>query len=269
MEKKVYLTLDLEQDYGTALHTKNYFSLPILNPLLVYLEKEKIPLTIFIQGKLIEDNVIDVDFFSYNIDIEIEPHSFSHFCQGKTDMKEEIEKSISILTQKYNIIPIGYRFPDGNILPKDYTYLQDNNIIYDASIFPSWRPGRFNNSKMLKTPHITQNGITEIPFTVLGDRMPIPISLSYFKLVGKYLFLKLKRKMPKRIVYDFHLHDLNPIPQESFKKLPFFYKIIYSRNKQNGFKYFIKFIEFCKNNGYKFDTLKNYYLEIKNGGCSD
>ena len=66
MEKKIYLTLDLEQDYGTALQFNNYHALSNLKPLLNYLEKKQIPLTIFIQTKLIEQKLINIDFSKYN-----------------------------------------------------------------------------------------------------------------------------------------------------------------------------------------------------------
>lgn len=71
MQKKIYLTLDLEQDYGTALSLNNYFALPNLKKLLDLLNSKGIPLTIFIQGKLIEENLIDVDFNSYKFEIEL------------------------------------------------------------------------------------------------------------------------------------------------------------------------------------------------------
>lgn len=63
-------------------------------------------------------------------------------------MEMEISKSVKLLSEKYKITPIGYRFPDGDIHSSDYLSLRNNKILYYASIFPSWRPGRFNNSKI-------------------------------------------------------------------------------------------------------------------------
>ena len=261
--RQIFLTLDLEKDYGTALNKDFFYALENSEELITFLKKNDIPLTVFIQTKILEKKLLPDCFLLNDIQIEFCAHSYSHNIRDQISFLHEIKKSSKIFQDYFGVTPKGYRAPDGVIYRSDLELLKKFGYEYDSSIFPIWRPGRFNNLGASKKPFILKNAVTEIPFSIYNFGIPIPISLSYMKILGNpFLKLCLNGKLPDNIIFDFHLHDLNP-PIKSYQYLPIFYKIIYKRNFLEGFKIFKKFVLFHKTNGTKFKTLNNYHNKLK------
>lgn len=261
--RKIFLTLDLEKDYGTALNKDFFYALGNSEELITFLKKNDIPLTVFIQTKILEKKLLPDCFLSKNIQIEFCVHSYSHEIRNQISFVQEIKKSTSIFQDYFDVSPKGYRAPDGVIYRSDLELLKKYGYDYDSSIFPTWRPGRFNNLRTSKKPFILRNAIFEIPFSIYNLGLPIPITLSYLKILGNpFLKLCLNGKLPENIIFDFHLHDLTP-PIKSYQNLPIFYKLIYKRNFLEGFKIFKKFVLFHKTKGTIFETLNHYYNELK------
>jgi hypothetical protein len=57
---------------------------------------------------------------------------------------------------------------------------------FDASVFPSWRPGQFNNLGSHPAPTYRHDSrVLEVLFTVYPSVFPIPTALSYCQLLGR------------------------------------------------------------------------------------
>lgn len=261
-EKKICLTLDLECDYGTVPSRKTYQCLEKIDDLIDILSSRDIPLTCFVQTSILQSHPHVIEKLK-NIDVEFEPHSHDHIYGDMHNGNSDIVKSIEVYKEFFNKNPVGYRFPNGVIESSDYNVLEDMGIKYDSSIFPSWRPGHFNNtSQPIKSFYPENTSILEIPFTVLSSKIRIPIALSYIKLFGPfYPALIEKLSLPNPIIFDFHLHDL--IDSNAYNDLPPFYKIIYGHNRYKGLHYLIRFIEHMQKENYNFIKMSDLFTSLK------
>jgi peptidoglycan/xylan/chitin deacetylase (PgdA/CDA1 family) len=216
------LTLDVEQDFGARLGSASYEGLEHIPELAGLLKRRDIPLTCFLQGSLLETHPAEIGLF-HPLDVEFELHSYSHMSPEAYDIKFEIEMGKKVYNSFFNRNPLGYRAPLGVINQDDYRILSAAGFKYDSSVFPSFRPGIFNNLKKPIAPYLLNGtNIIEFPFTVLSPIIRVPIALSYIKLLGRPFINLLKTvPCPNLIVFDFHLVDLfqlkcsNNIPIQS------------------------------------------------------
>lgn len=263
------LTLDVEADYGSRLDKPRYEGLYFIGVLVDFLKKRNIPLTCFVQGSIFDSHPDELQKFN-ELDIEFELHSFSHPTPQEMDIELEVKKGKEAYRRFLNKDPIGYRAPQGAIKNEDYNILSLYGFKYDSSIFPSIKPGVFNNLSKPTKPHIIDNlDIIEFPFTVFSKIIRIPIALSYIKLLGSpYFFLLKTFKLPNLIIFDFHLHDLfqlSSLNDFPFKQLPPIYRNVFRRIHQDGKDGLLildKFITMLQKKGYRFDKLINVYEEI-------
>lgn len=208
-EKAFCLTLDVEQDFGARLDSPNYEGLSHIPELVSLLKRRDIPLNCFMQGSILETHQAEIEPF-LALDVEFELHSYSHPKMEALDIKTEIENGKKAYFNYFKRNPAGYRSPQGVIKQEDYDVLSSAGFAYDSSVFPSFRPGIFNNMKKPITPYrVNKNNIIEIPFSVMSSVVRIPIALSYIKLLGRpFLDLLKTVRCPDLIVFDFHLVDL-------------------------------------------------------------
>jgi len=182
----------------------------------------------------------------------------------------EVKKSKKAYRRFFAKDPLGYRSPLGFINGgNDYKILVSNGFKFDSSIFPSWRPGAFNNLNKPLTPYFLNScPIVEFPFTVFSDIIRIPIALSYIKLFGSpYLYLLKLSSLPNLIIFDFHLHDLFRLTSVDKifleNRLPFFYKKlfkrIYQEKEDTGFLILNEFIQSLQKKRYIFLKLADVY----------
>jgi len=239
----VCLTLDLEQDYGDLLDKPSYDGLSYIPTLVSCLKRRHVPLTIFVQGSLLE-NFPDAIERLCKLDVEFELHSYSHLKYKNTNTQYEVELGKKAYIKFFGKNPKGYRFPSGIFNHEDYAILAKNGFQYDSSIFPSIRPGAFNNLNMpIKPYYLVEHKIVELPFTVFSRFVRIPIALSYIKLLGwPYLDLLKLSPLPNVIIFNFHMHDLFTLPMASDLKNEKsslinknIYKRIYQQKRNDGF----------------------------------
>jgi len=264
MNKIACLTLDIEWDYHRE-HVKGHHLIKewlfrdderlknLFHPL-------DIKVTAFIVGEILQRMPLVIDSLK-NANIEVELHSYSHSL--KRDPSIDIPHGINVYFDVTGEMPLGYRAPEGVLIPKELKYLEEYGFKFDSSIFPFFRFGKFCNFRLPQKPYFIKNS-TLIEFPI--GSIPIvrlPIALSYIMFLGWDTYESMFRVfgLPNIIVFDFHLHDL--FPSKSFKNLPdiwkFFYSTIY---KRNPWKYFKKIINFLKNNGYSFLFMKELYDKI-------
>lgn len=265
-KKVACLTLDIEQDYGDLLENPSYEGLEHVPELVKILKEKNIPLTCFVQGSLLESHSTQIESF-FALDVEFELHSYSHPGSKSINTRFEIEKGREAYRRFFGENPLGYRSPLGIINDQDYEILTANGFKFDSSVFPSLRPGVFNNlRKPTKPYHINGLGITEFPFTVFSDVIRIPIALSYLKLIGKpYIYLLKAFSLPSLIIFCFHLHDLfelsssNKIP---LKEYPLIYRKIFRKiyqERKSGLLILEEFIKILQKKEYMFLKLIDVY----------
>ena len=268
-KKIACLTLDLEQDYGDLLEEPSYEGLEYISDLVAFFKERDIPLTCFVQGSLFETCPAHIKTLS-TLDVEFELHSYSHPGPGKMNTEFEIRRGKEAFRKFLKKDPMGYRSPLGITDREGYEILASNGFRFDSSVFPSLRPGVFNNLRKSIKPYVSSNPeIVEFPLTVFSSIIRIPVALSYIKLLGKpYLYLLKTFPLPNLIIFCFHLHDLFQL--SSSKKIPlekysFIYrrtfKRIYQEGKE-GLPVLSELIAILQQKGYTFSKLADVYKTI-------
>jgi len=261
IDDAVIVTLDFECDYGTALSENTYQAVNHVDQFIGLLEDVDVPLTTFVQTELLEERPEAVEQLrNSDVDVRFHPHSHTHKPRDETSVPEEIEESTERFEEFFGHRTSGYRLPNGNVWPSDYQHLAEAGYEFDASLFPSWRPNHFNNTSAPTVPHyISDHGITEIPFTVYSRFVRVPTALSYCRVLGHGFTRLMSSSSLPVIVFNVHMHDfVNP---QSFKELPMFYKLLYSRNT-DGFDMFESALERFQNSGRTFATIDELYEEF-------
>ena len=158
---------------------------------------------------------------------------------------------------------MGYRAPQGVLFNGDIDLVKTCGFKFSSSVFPSFRPGKFNNLALPIEPFVYDNEIMELPFAVV-PRLRSIISLSYLKLFG----LTLNKAffswfgLPKIVVFDSHLHDYI-VSEKSFSQLPWKLRAAWGVRKYSGIRYFTMFVEMLKSEGYRFITMTDLYHLLK------
>lgn len=225
----IYLTLDLECDYGTALSKNTYQSLAHVSDLAELLDEFEIPLTCFVQTEVLCEHPEAVSVLrDATPEVAFHPHSHTHRPRRETDMKSEIARSTDQFRSFFGTSPTGYRIPNGNVSPGDYAILADHGYEFDASVFPTWRPFKFDNRTQPNVPtYYPEYDLFELPFTVFSSHVPVPTSLAYYLLFGRLFEALLHRRPPTPMVFNIHMHDL--VKPQRFHDLPRRYRMAYAR----------------------------------------
>jgi len=265
-EKKIAcITLDLEPDCGGRM--LSFDSLAHVDSLLQLFKEIDIPLTVFVTGKIFEEKPEIVRRFCALRSFEIGVHAYTHRL-GLTDRSEEIQRGIAAYYSFFKQRPLGYRAPQGCIDESDLALLLKEGVQYDSSIFPSWRPRKFNHIGSPNVPHIHQSGVVEIPITVFKP-LPIPFGLGYARLLGKGLFSSLVKNfpLPSVVVMAFHLHDIFQTAHvEQLKGVPAWF---YRKNVLQGAELLKMSAKTLKDRGYSFVCMRDVFyatMDRKNEG---
>jgi peptidoglycan/xylan/chitin deacetylase (PgdA/CDA1 family) len=268
--KVVCLTLDVEQDYGDLLDKPSYEGLQHIPDLVNLFKGRNIPLTCFVQGSLFETHPSAIEQLSA-LDVEFEVHAYSHPKPREINHELEISRGKAAFTKFLGREPMAYRSPCGVVDEKMFSILPLHGFKFDSSVVPSVRPGAFNSLNRPTKPYFfNDSGVVEIPVTVVSNLIRIPISLSYIRLLGRtYFYLLRSIKLPKLIIFNFHLHDLYTLGSSKnipFGKFPVLYRAIfrriYTRSSDNGMGLLQDLINLFSRKGYRFLKLIDVYRLI-------
>ena len=261
-ERTVYLTLDFECDFGTALSRNTYEAVDYVDEFVDLLESTDMPLTCFVQTELLDRRPEAVEKLrECDQQVNFHPHSHTHSKRDATSMGYEITRSTDRFTEFFGQSPVGYRFPNGNVRDTDYRLLSEEGYGFDASVFPTWRPGHFNNTHAATVPtYLRRYDLFEMPFTVLSPSIPIPTGLSYCRFFGRPLTNYLVRAGPSSVVFNVHLHDL-ATPSSAAGLSPL-YRALYSRN-EDGLTLLREVLTRYRQRGYGFDTLDSVHNTLR------
>ncbi|MFC1700630.1 polysaccharide deacetylase family protein [Patescibacteria group bacterium] len=247
-KKLICITLDIEKDYG---YFDTYYALNNIDILLKLIKKYNIKITVFLVGYLIKERKDIIEKFK-SVPVEFALHSYYHDIKNKDSVfkRQEVIKAKEVYLDFFKKQPLGYRAPQGAITRAEIMELIRLGFKYDCSLFPYWRPGLYNNLNIPTRPFFLSSELMEIPLSVLPV-IRFPISLSYIQFFG-WKFYKFFLKFfgwPSLIVFDMHLHNLKKV--RSLRGAPWFSRIFYIRNQNNGFKILEEFIKLTKSKGYK------------------
>lgn len=261
-EQTVYLTLDFECDFGTALSRNTYEAVEYVEEFVELLETTNTPLTCFVQTELLDRRPEAVEKLrACDQPVSFHPHSHTHSKREATSMGYEITRSTDRFAEFFGRRPVGYRFPNGNVRETDYRLLAEEGYAFDASVFPTWRPGHFNNTQAPAVPtYLDRYDLFEMPFTVLSSTVPIPTGLSYCRFFGRQFTNYLVRAGPSSVVFNVHLHDL--ATPSSAADLPPLYRMLYSRN-EDGLALLREVLTRYQRRGYGFDRLDSVHDRLR------
>ena len=262
MNRYFALTLDLESGISGVL--KDEYSVlkkpEKIEKLLDFFKKENVKISVFVVGEILEKFPEIISIFR-KYDCEFHCHSYSH--QGKfADSEREIIKSSEAYSRFFKKDPIGYRAPQGRISKKGIQLLDKHGFKFDSSVFPSYYPNPFKYLFKSKEIHGHKGfSIIEIPATPVSPLRFI-LSISYIKLLGykTYEILIKMFRLPGIVVFGSHLHDFF-LDIDTFKKLPLFWRMIYSRNRNKGPIFLKKIIDLFRERGYKFVYISEIYSD--------
>lgn len=175
---------------------------------------------------------------------EIGSHGFNHkfiYNQSKEEFRDDIRKSISILSDVIGESITSYRAPYFSITKKSlwaFDILSEEGIKIDSSIFPIFnhRYGIPDNSRL---PYQMENGLWEWPITTyktfLGN-LPFAGGV-YFRFLPiwltNYFFASLSKKNEPILMY-FHPWEFDT-EQPKLKNLPMFLKFRHYYNLKKNY----------------------------------
>lgn len=257
-ERLVCVTLDFEMDYGDRIKEFNILDdEKALSDLAKLFSDSGVPISAFIRTDVLINHPGSLDIIK-KIANDYHCHSHTHNTRN-FDSEAEISTTFETFEKYFGHKPLGYRAPQGILYDNDIDLLKNLGFKFSSSIFPSYRPLKYNNLFMPIQPFIYSNGIMELPFSVI-PKLRYTISLSYLKLLGFNINNVLFNLfgLPNVIIFDSHLHDYI-VNEESFSKLPKGLKFVWGINKYSGQKYFKDFISLLKSKGYRFITMSELY----------
>lgn len=252
--KQFALTLDLENDWYIDEPGYDHLTFEYIEDFIRLIDELSVPLSVFVVGKTLEKHPDSVDRLASDLDAEFHLHSYRHEPSTNT-FREELQLGKEAFRDHFGADPVGYREPYGAIAPEQFPVLADEGFAFDSSVFPSYRPGVYNNLNTPLEPYTPKEApeLLEIPLGVFrGAR--IPLSQNYLKLFGKPLVRLLSvAPLSNTLVYNVHLQDL--YRTESHGKLSGVKQHIINRNLDKSAEILEESVDRIRSRGYEPTTV--------------
>lgn len=203
------LTLDLENDWYFDGSEYDHLTFAYIDDFIDLIDRLNVPLSVFVVGKTLEQHPVAIDRLASELDTEFHLHSYRHE-PAENSFRKELKLGKAAFRNHFGTDPIGYREPYGKIDQEQFPILADEGFEFDSSIFPSYRPGVYNNLDTPLSPYVPENTpkLLEIPLGVFRG-LRIPLSQNYLKLFGRPLQKLLSvHPLPETLIYNVHLQDL-------------------------------------------------------------
>lgn len=264
----VYLTLDVEPDYGRS---NSLACMDKAGPFFDWVRAESIPLTAFVVGSLLERGHRVVDrLLEQGIPIAV--HGYTHGAGTlgtmRTSHEDEIRRGFEAASARLGRRPAGYRAAAGIISRADLTVMASLGLRYDASVFPLRRPGRYDFRRLPRTPfRWGGTGLVEIPFGLLAPAAPA--GMTFLNLAGPWLgpglVMRAARGLPGSpawYVVDVHLHNLFS-NFASMRGLPAGLSAVYLAGAfAGGFRVLRRIVESLRTRGIALGNLESAALRL-------
>lgn len=261
--KVACITLDYETDYGDRIGEFNILrhhraEIDRLAELFAELE---VPVSAFVRTDLLVD---DPEALAAVRGIATDFHCHSHTHATRDfDSPREIARTAETFRGCFGAAPLGYRAPQGVLHEGDLDLLAEHGFEFSSSVFPSYRPGKFNHLSMPTVPFLYENDLLELPLAVVPG-IRYTISLSYLKLLGLTAnrMLHAAFGLPEMLIFDSHLHDF-VVCEESLRQLPLRVRLPWSINKGAGVRYFEAFVGDLRRRGYEFWSITELARQVR------
>ena len=259
-EQLLCLTLDLENDWYFDDPALDHLTLDHLDTFIDLVGEIDLPLSIFVVGETLERYPESVERLHTALDCEFHLHSYRHDTTKSCDFRDEVRRGVAAFEAHFDERPVGYRAPQGNIEPHEFEILEEEGFAFDSSVFPSFRPGVYNNLDAPLEPFRPNggDGLLEIPLGVIrGFR--IPTALSYVKAIGRPMVPLLRvAALPSVVVYNVHLQDLFRTESHDHLKQP--KQTFMLRNMKRAATLFESSLDVLLQRGYRPTTINEVWV---------
>ena len=259
--KTACITLDLESDWFVDEPGRTYQTVEYLDAYIELIQSVDVPVTVFVVGRLLEERPDVVERLDAALDCEFHLHSYAHDPEMSRGFRSDLREGIEAFESFFGHRPQGYRAPLGKISAENLVTLDEEGLAFDSSIFPSYRPGAYNNLDAPTHPYrpAGTDGLVEFPIGVL-PYVRIPTAQSYLKLGGQaYIRLLELLEPPDPLVFLSHLHDFIDTPANEYRSQPM--KAIQQRNLTESASLFQELVQQLTAMGYRFRTIGELYAD--------
>lgn len=267
--RRVVLTLDAEADCGGIPGCRrSYESFGLLPRVRQELEERGVPLTAFVEGRILDERPDLVeDLLANNVVLECHGYDHNQVQSSAEDRLDNLERGLDSYERFFGKAPRGYRSPQGRISNRELSRLSARGVHYDSSVFPCYFPGRFNNFWAPLEPfRHRDSGLLELPLGALkGSRYPIGLSFIQLLGWGPYRWLFRISAKPECFILNFHLHDLcrgNWLTPDNQPSRTMYYAYRWAL-RGDPFKPFLSFLDSLLAGGYEATTTHGWIESLE------
>jgi peptidoglycan/xylan/chitin deacetylase (PgdA/CDA1 family) len=255
IEKQILLSFDIEEfdtplEYGKKLDLEEQLSVSFrgMNAILQLLKKYNITATFFTTANFALHFPAEIKKMSQSY--EIASHGFYH----SSFKEEDLLKSRLSLEKIIGKNIYGYRM--ARMAPIDGEEIRKAGYVYNASLHPTFIPGRYNNLDKPRT-YFMQNEVLQIPAAVTPI-IRFPLFWLSFKNFPLSLIKRASKNVMKKDGYVnlyFHPWEFSDTTDNEKFGLPFYVR----NNGKNMLDKLEKYINWCIQNDYTFSTYYDLY----------
>jgi peptidoglycan/xylan/chitin deacetylase (PgdA/CDA1 family) len=258
-DRRACITLDLENNWNFENSDLKYATFDYLEDYIDLLHSQDLPLSVFVVGKTIEERPDAIKRLRKRLDVEFHLHSYSHDLSGEADLEREVRLGTESFESHFGRQPEGYRSTQGRIDSSGFRVLESAGFLFDSSVFPSYRPGVYNNLGAPVEPFSAAgtDRLLEIPVGVV-PRLRIPLSQGYLKAIGRCLPTLIQYvKLPDVVVFNTHLQDF--YHTRAHERLGQPRRFFYGRNMDRAERMFEQVVETLRQRDYSFVKMTDVY----------
>ncbi len=217
---RVLLSFDLEEfdipnEYGAALPIEEQLAVTQqgMDNLLPLLEKLQVPVTFFTTAFYAQQNTAAIKQLAAVH--EIASHTFYHSRFADEDIAASRQVLAAISGQNIT----GFRMP--RLAPVSKQLIADAGYLYDASLHPTWLPGRYNHLNQPRTI-FKQAQLWVLPSSVT-PRLRIPLFWLAFKNLPLWFIKQCSLQILKRDHYiSLYFHPWEYANLTAYSAMPFY-----------------------------------------------
>jgi peptidoglycan/xylan/chitin deacetylase (PgdA/CDA1 family) len=221
IEPTILLTFDVEEfdlplEYHQSIDAATQMEIGFrgVENISTLLKEQAVPTTLFVTGAFAQQFPAAIASLSQTH--EIASHALYHSSFKKEDLLQSKLVLEGITQQRVT----GFRMP--RLRPVPMQWLRESGYAYDASINPTYIPGRYNHFSLPRTVY-TEEAMLRLPCSV-SPRLRIPLFWLSFKNLPYPIFKQLALQTLKKDGYlslYFHPWEFTDISQY---KIPFYVK---------------------------------------------
>ncbi|WP_262177326.1 polysaccharide deacetylase family protein [Haloarcula laminariae] len=250
------ITLDLENNWNFDDPELQYATFDYLDEYIDLIDGLDLPLSVFVVGETIEERPDAIERLQERLEVEFHLHSYTHDLSGSADLRREVRRGKQAFESFFGRQPAGYRSTQGRVDRSDLRLLESEGFQFDSSVFPTYRPGVYNNLDMPIEPY-RAGDLYEIPVGVV-PKLRIPLSQAYIKAI-KTPFLPVLRRVPLQDVVVFNTHLQDFYHTRAHEELDYPKRFFYGRNIDAAESVFRQVVETLRRKGFSFVKMTDVY----------